>query len=40
MSVDRSKPAFRLRPRQWVGAAVDVAGALVIAQQLVGWIAR
>jgi drug/metabolite transporter (DMT)-like permease len=29
----------RLRPRQWVGAAIDVAGVLVIVQALAGWIA-
>jgi drug/metabolite transporter (DMT)-like permease len=31
--------AVRLRPRQWVGVAIDVAGALLIAQRLAGWLA-
>ena len=33
-----SRPIRRLRPRQWVGAAIDVAGALVVAQQLATWM--
>lgn len=36
----RSFRAPRLRPRQWVGAAIDVAGAIIAAGQLVGWMIR
>jgi hypothetical protein len=32
-------PAVRLRPRQWVGVAIEIAGALVIARQAAGWLA-
>jgi drug/metabolite transporter (DMT)-like permease len=30
--------AVRLRPRQWVGAAIDVVGLLVIVRHLAGWL--
>jgi drug/metabolite transporter (DMT)-like permease len=29
----------RLRPRQWVGAAIDVAGALLLSAHLLAWVA-
>lgn len=34
-----ARPAVRLRPRQWVGAAIDVAGALVAVRELAAWLA-
>jgi hypothetical protein len=33
-----ARHAMRLRPRQMFGAAVDVAGAALIVQQVAGWI--
>ncbi len=36
----RSKPVPALlpRPRQWIGVAIDAAGAVLLVRQLVGWL--